>query len=304
MTRTMLFHRKYQAYTGGHLKVLDYYRHTLAAEGYRAEIYLTPDSKPDHLWRSEVGQVAHYLPTKADVLFIAGMDWSALHPYPAIEERIPVVNLVQHVKHAAPHEQLYRFLSRRATRICVSAEVAAALEATGRCNGPIHVIPAGIDRKLLPSGRQDPSVDVFICGYKRPRLAMDVARRLAQRGLAVDCLVAPIPRADFLARMSNASQVVLLPHPEEGFYLPALEAMAIGCVVTCPDCIGNRAFCIDGETSIVPKPDAAAIEAAVVRIMQSPAEAQKLRSSAMSLSLKFDLSAERVAYHQILRTLA
>jgi hypothetical protein len=304
MTKTMLFHRTFRTFTGGHMKVLDYYRHTQAAGGYRAEIYVSQDSRPDHLWRGEIGQVAQYLPSKADVLFVAGMDWKALDDHPGIEERIPVINLIQSVRHASPARELHRFLSRRATRICVSAEVAAALDATGRCNGTIHVIPAGIDQGLIPPRCKDPPVDVFICGYKRPQLALDVAGRLARKGLSVDCLIAAVPRPDFLARMSRARLAVLLPYREEGFYLPALEAMVMGCVVICPDCIGNRSFCINGVTAVVPKDNAADIEAAVTRIARSPLTADELCSRASTVSLGFDVGAERVAYHQLLEKLA
>lgn len=297
----MLFHRNYQAFAGGHLKVFDYFRHTQAADGYAAEIYVTPDSRPDHLWRGETSVVAEYRPEEADVLFIAGMDWQALDAHPGIEDRIPVINLIQGVRHASPGQPLFRFLNRRATRICVSAEVAAALRATGACNGPVLAIPNGIDRTLLPPLDPDPECDVFICGIKRRNLAMDVADRVRQHGLSVDCLTAPVPRPDFLVRMSRARTVVLLPLVEEGFYLPALEAMAMGCVVICPDCIGNRAFCIDEVTALVPDHDAAAIEAAVTRIAQDPGLAARLSCRASSASKAFDISTERSAYHQLLR---
>jgi hypothetical protein len=38
MTKRILFHRDYEAFSGGHMKVFDYFRHTQAAEGYVAEI--------------------------------------------------------------------------------------------------------------------------------------------------------------------------------------------------------------------------------------------------------------------------
>lgn len=307
MIKKVLFHRHYQTFSGGHLKVLDYFRHTQAAEGYGAEIYLTQDSQFDHPWRDEAGQVDRYRPLEADALFIAGMDWQALDAYPGIEESIPVINLIQHVRHASPNHAVHRFLVRRATRICVSAEVADALHATGVCNGPIHTIPNCIDRTLMPPRPQHasiPTVDAFICGYKRPDLATDVANRLARQGLSVDCITTPIPRHDFLVRMLRSRLVILLPHLEEGFYLPALEAMAMGCLVICPDCIGNRAFCINEVTALVPDHDAAAIEVAVTRLMRSPALADCLLRGASSVSQRFDIDTERRAYHRILRETA
>ena len=37
---------------------------------------------------------------------------------------------------------------------------------------------------------------------------------------------------------------LFLPNETEGFYLPALEGMALGTIVVCPDCVGNRSFCL------------------------------------------------------------
>ncbi|MBU3693447.1 MAG: glycosyltransferase [Rhodocyclaceae bacterium] len=302
--KKILFHRNYQRLTGGHLKVFDYFRHTQSTPGYRAEIYLTPDSQLGHPWETEAGLVRRYMPMEADGLFIAGLDWQALDPYPGIEERIPVINLIQGMRHASPTHPLYRFLRRRATRICVSSEVADALCATGICNGPIHVSPNCINRTLLPKFRVDRPVDVFVSGNKRPDLAKEVAVRLALAGLSVDCAIMALPRSTFLTRMSNAKVAVLLPYEEEGFYMPALEAMAMGTVVICPDCIGNRGFCINEVTALVTGFDAAAIEAAIARIRSSPELAEGLRNRALSVSEGFDIGVERAVYQRILREAA
>ena len=304
MIKTILFHRNYQGFTGGHLKVFDYFRHTQSTPGYRAEIYLTPDSQIGHPWEGAAGHVQRYMPMDADTLFIAGLDWQALDAYPDIEERIPVINLIQGMRHASPTQPLYRFLRRRATRICVSSEVADALYATGICNGPIYVSPNGIDRTLIPKPEVDRPMDIFVCGYKRPELAQEVAARLATTGLSVDCVITALPRSAFLTRMSHAAIAVLLPYKEEGFYMPALEAMTMGTVVICPNCIGNRSFCVNEVTALAPGFDATEIVAAVTRIRESPALADGLRSRALSRSEVFDISAERAIYQRILREAA
>lgn len=94
----MLFYRDYRGFTGGHLKVRDYFEHLRASESFEPKVYLTPGSRPDHLWPAE-SLVAEYDPDSADVLFIAGLDWMALSAWPGIENRKPVVNLIQHVRH-------------------------------------------------------------------------------------------------------------------------------------------------------------------------------------------------------------
>jgi glycosyltransferase involved in cell wall biosynthesis len=51
--------------------------------------------------------------------------------------------------------------------------------------------------------------------------------------------------------INQAKITVFLPYRDiEGFYMPALEGMALGTLVVCPDCIGNRSFCLPGYNSL------------------------------------------------------
>ena len=297
--KRILFHRDYRNFTGGHLKVFDYFNHAKSSDVFVPEIFFTPSSRPDHPWRDEGSIVRFYDPKCAECLFIAGADWNALRPFPDIESRIPVVNLIQHVRHANPDDPLHAFLSRRATRICVGPEVADAIERTGRCNGPIHIIPNGIDFSLLPKSRASRS-GVFIAGVKRPHLASALYDRLRARAVGVECAIKMLDRAEFLQRVSSARIVVTLPHQTEGFFLPALEAMALGRAVICPDCIGNRSFCIDGETCLVPLPEPIEMEAAVMRLLSDPLLTESLSVAAATMSARFDLKRERADFLTIL----
>ena len=169
----------------------------------------------------------------------------------------PIINLIQHVHHGDPGHPLSGFLRHRAIRICVSEEVRAAIEAVG-VNGPTVVIPNGIDQGDLPAvaAPAERPVDWLVCGLKddRSALARELARRLELEGGwgRVEMLTKLLPRAEFLAALARAGAVVLLPRATEGFYLPALEAMALGALVVCPDCVGNRSFCRDGDNALVP----------------------------------------------------
>ena len=305
MPLNVLFHRDYKTFSGGHLKVWDYYQHTRACDRYRAQVYLAPNAAPGAPWLGDPGLVDHYDPTRADILFLAGLDWTALAAHPGIEDRIPVVNLVQGLRHAMPHMPHFGFLSRRATRICVSQAVAEALQATGICNGPIHVIPNGIDFGVLPDNATASATasacDIFISGAKRPKLAAALAARLQAEGYRVHLQIPPLPRPEFLARMARAPIAVLLPQPQEGFYLPALEAMALGRVVICPDCGGNRSFCIDRVTALMPPAALAPLAQAVAEASRSPGLAQALRQRAKEISKIHDIRAERAAFLDLLR---
>ena len=75
-------------------------------------------------------------PGRADILFLAGLDWRYLidNGFDALPN--PRINLIQHVRHAHEGTELHGYLRQRAVRICVSEEVAQALYATGQVNGP------------------------------------------------------------------------------------------------------------------------------------------------------------------------
>ncbi|MCI0465871.1 MAG: glycosyltransferase, partial [Beijerinckiaceae bacterium] len=104
-------------------------------------------------------------------------------------------------------------------------------------------------------------------------------------------------------RMADARIAVTLPHEAEGFFLPALEGMALGCAVICPDCIGNRGFCIDGETCLMPSAELEELAAAVMRLAGDPAYTQALAAAANAMSARFDLKCERMAFLDILNRL-
>jgi glycosyltransferase involved in cell wall biosynthesis len=91
------------------------------------------------------------------------------------------------------------------------------------------------------------SIPVLICGLKNPALARSTALALLDRGASAAVLTHALPRADYLLVLGQTRIAITLPDATEGFYLPALEAMAAGCAVICPDALGNRSFCRHGE---------------------------------------------------------
>jgi hypothetical protein len=217
---------------------------------------------------------------------------------------VPVINLIQGVRHADPGSARCSYLSRPATRICVSQEVADAILATGLVHGPVHVIPAGIDPAELPPPALNRDLGVLIAGLKNADLARGVHARLATAGIAAECLLEPLPRRNFLERIARAEVVVTLPVEREGFFLPAIEAMALGTLVVCPDCVGNRSFCRDGETAFRPsygiEPVATAVLAALA---MQPARADAMRRAAAAEARRHSIEAERTAFLRILDAL-
>ena len=266
--QVVLFHRDFRGPTGGHLKLWDYFCHVQNIAGYQAQIFFSPDSTWDQTnpWlpiRENV--LDKWQPERAGIWFLAGMDWNVLTAEQRARPAVPVINLIQGVRHADPQHPLYEFLRYPAVRVCVSHPVAEALAASGRVNGPIRVIENGIDRSRWSSPKPwgQRAHDVLICGYKQPSLCAELASRLS-RDLNVRLLTSFEPRNQFLDSLADARVAVCLPSKEEGFYLPALEAMIQGALVVCPDCIGNRNFCQDGRTCWVPAWSVDALERATL----------------------------------------
>lgn len=304
MTRTVLFHRHADSLTGGQMKMRDYFDHVTLADGFRAVSYVEPShhAVAGSLWGDETARLPEWKPQEADVLFIGGQSWDAI---PAgLEDEKPVIALVQHVRYGNKGSRRWHGLKRRAIRICVSDEVADTIRATGIVNGPVHVIPNGIAFDSVPPSAR-PGHDVFIGGLKRPDLARRLAAGLAAAGLRVQCQTEKLPRDAFLRAMADAPIVVTLPNPTEGFFLPALEAMALGAAVVCPDCIGNRSFCRDGETALMPKLGrffpTRGLMRAVLALHKDADLRQRLRDNGRAMAARHSLAAERAAFHALLK---
>ena len=271
----VLFYRDFRHFTGGHLKVWHYYEHVRQAPGFRPLIAFSAETRwnTTNPWLALRDQAqASWDPTQADFLFLAGMDWMILSEAERRSPPRPVINFIQHVRHANPTLALYGFLPHPAVRICVSPEVAEALKDTGRVNGPIITIPNGIDLAALPLGRpwMARGRRIVILGLKQPAMALELRDLLSEAGFEVDCLVDWVPREECLARLADARLAVLLPNFTEGFYLPALEAMALGTPVVCPDCRGNRSFCLAGDNCWQPAYHPQALRAAVDQAFNLP----------------------------------
>ena len=240
-----------------------------------------------------------------DMVFVSGTDWRRVIPE---EERPayakPVINLVQHVKHACENDTLGRqmLLRHKAIRICVSAEVERAILATGRVRGPVYTIPDAIDvaevERLAGSGPRD--IEVLVAANKQPALGGAVAAALRGAGHAVHLADTRIPRAELIGLMGRARTSVLIPNPKEGFYLPAVEGMAAGTLVVCPDCIGNRSFCLDGRNCLRPPYEEGAIVAAAERAARDEDARAAMIAAARETARAHDLAGERRAFLEIL----
>jgi hypothetical protein len=302
----VVFHRNFQRFQGGHLKVFHYFQHVRSSPSHDARIRFSPDSVWDatNPWsglRDTVIGTEEI--THADILFLAGMDWRLLAPEQHAASRLPIVNLIQDFRVTRPEAPLHAFLARPAIRICVSAEIQEALESLGSVEGPILTVPIGIDVEGLPPARatEERDLDCVVLAIKNPALGREIYERLAAARYRVLLVDRPTPRNELLQAMARARVAVHLPASVEGAYMPALESMALGALVVCPDCVGNRSFCRDGETCLLPaRSKRAILKSALAALAASPDELEPMLASAREESMGRGLASERTGFLEIL----
>ncbi len=295
--RSVLFYRHFERYSGGHQKVFDYFSHLRASEGYQADICFSQTSQWNitNPWFPDTRSVG-FLPEKYNYLFLAGMDWVVCSE-DVLNDSKPIINLIQHVRHAEPNEDVHPFLKNKAIRICVSPEVESAIAAIA--NGPVITIANGIE---IPSISAEKCYEVFIAGFKNPSMALALS---TDSDVTVE--TTHVPRNKFLKQLASARIAVVLPHPDEGFFLPALEAMCLADIAIIPDCIGNRSFCIDAEhdggNCLMPSYNQEEITGAIRRaknILNDPVRLHQIKTNAMSTVNAHSLSRERQEFLKLI----
>jgi glycosyltransferase involved in cell wall biosynthesis len=295
----MLFIRDFAGFTGGHLKFADYIRHTEASGIAEPVLYQTSRSRavPGNIFNEYNGLTIDEL-RAFPAYFVAGEDWFVLDSASIDPGPSPVVNLIQGFRHAEPADPLFGCLARPALRICVSPAVAEAIR--NYVNGEVHVIENGVEVDAIPDKRPLAGLPrILIAGFKNPDVARAIAARLDCL-VQVDLVLEQIPRPAFLARIAASSICIMLPLEREGFFLPPLEAMALGRGVVTPDCGGNRAYCRPGENCLIMPYDADAIAAAALALAHDQRQLERLVAGGLRTAAQASIDRERVAYQTLL----
>ena len=316
-SRTVWFYRDFRRLNGGFLKHSNYFESVRRMPGFVPRITFSREPANEtqarireRLWPSGGGTLAaRWEPGHRDVLFLAGVDWSYVDELGLESLDIPRINLIQHVRHADEHRKAYRDLARRAIRICVSQEVTDAISATGQTNGPILTIPNGIDVAPFvstgdgsPVGFDERRQPITIFGYKSPELARGLSERLHAAGIEHRLVSDFLDRSAFLELLGESRIAVCLPRDREGFYLPALEAMASGCLVVTLDCIGNRGFCHHEANCLVAGHTPDSLLGATMRALaMSGPERHRMHRRARDTAAEHSLEVERQRFQAILR---
>lgn len=284
--------------SGDHVKVRDYFEHALAHPGLDPYLYFTARSvfETSDVWDGVPPErIVRELDVAAyDLLFVTGKEWKLL---PRDIDGARLIQYVQSIRQCDPEHQLFRYFKRRAHRICTSDEVAAATRP--HIDGEPVVIPDGIPLDIFqPDGERRPR-SIVIWGGKQPEVAEGLGAALVKRGFAVDLLIDYLPRREFARRLASSEIAITLPAKTEGFFLPALEAMACGAAVVCADALGNRSFCVEGETCLMPpRGNIAAHAAAAERFVEDRPFAEAIRARGLQMAQQYSIERERGAFHR------
>jgi len=283
--------------------VLHYFQYVLYSGVARPQLYLTPSSRRDHsnFFLTYPELVVDRLEA-CDVLFLGGVDWPIADALGLLGADIPIIALLQNVRHANPDDPYRRYNHLRAIRICNGREVAEAIASLGVPNGPMHVIPSAF--APLAEMRRDWSrrtADIFIAGFKNPALAEAVASRLVNAGLRVDVSTHQIPSNEYHCRMAQSRVALVLTHMQEGSPLPALAAMGLDVAVVIPDTPGIHDYCRHEETALLPDRDAEALARAAQRLLADDVLCARLRTNGQRIAERHTLDFEHAAFLPILR---
>ncbi|HEV2343159.1 MAG TPA: glycosyltransferase family 4 protein [Actinocrinis sp.] len=160
------------------------------------------------------------------------------------------------------------------------AKVPGRIVTTASSDSPVKGVAVLVEAFAKVRAEYD-HAELVVIG-SRPKEGGAVLRAVERLGLAQHVRFASSISEDELISLSRSAQVACVPSLYEGFSLPAVEAMAIGLplVSTTGGAIPEVAGA-DGETTLaVPPGDAAALAAALTRLLGDPALRARLGAAA------------------------
>lgn len=296
MGKTISFHRRYYAYSGGHQKVRDYIDHFLAFN-HSVLLYTEGQAETNPNLFSHISRVTtqnEYAPQHAELVFLAGMDWNAYLSTRA--EHSTIINLIQHVRHADRQNPLFNFLSKPAIRLCVSETVKNAIQPYA--NGPCHTINMGI---RLPKVEQNKKTDLYILASKQPRLGNAIYSWAHRKGIKTILHSEKQTRNEVINAMANSKVTVALPNETEGFFLPSLEAMYYSDIAIIPYCIVNKEYHHPLSNLVVPEYDEENIKSEILNALTMPKwQLAAKRYIGRKIVKRYSLHSEREALRKVI----
>jgi len=280
---------------GGVIKILDYAQHAVSGGVPEVNLWAPPVPPQDH--------PIHSLPVFALLKDAPAVTIRPLHelafgddPEPWVLFTEPthhvlieaaaseslhhrLIHLIQGTRHANPEwsdGRNYRLLHRPMSRIMVTDQVAAAVTPHANARFPMRTIIEGHDGAYFAAGAPEQTAirSVFRVLYAtwKTDLGDRVAELLADNpSFTFDAVRSECGWPELRRRYHAADLFICSPGPEEGFYLPGIEAMAAHCVVVSSFVGGNESYLDDGRNVLrAPYDDAAAHAQALITLLVMP----------------------------------
>ena len=225
-------------------------------------------------------------------------------PFTKLPTVVTIHDLI-HLRLGNPIKRAYaRTMMRRAAKktvVTVSHAVKREIEATF---GPRDVIvtPNGVDARFSPDGARREGRYVLFVGNRLPHKNAEAAIEAAKRAnIEIVTAGEGFDYFDDLAPLYRGALALVMPSIEEGFGLPALEAMACGCAAI----TSNAAALLEvtGDAAIhADAHDVDAIASAITRVANDEALRAQLAARGIERAKTFTWRAcaesARVAYRR------
>ncbi len=303
---------------GGVVKVFDYVNHAVSL-GYEPVIACPETYKPG-LPLFEIERFSHIKPENGYAFTdlekvavgpheLAFLSWPT--HYGIVESRLSrwteheqVIFIVQNVRWANPGwigGYGVRLLSRPMARIMTNDVVLETVRPYLNETSMTEVIPLGNDSaffaKERPGGLGSP-INVGHTTWKSG-VGDGVAQALAgDPTFRFRAIREPVGWKELRDLYQWSDVFLATPLAEEGFYMPALEAMAAGAVVVSPDAGGNMAYCRFGENCLPVRLENAGDYVAALRALKGygPGEIDALRRGGYDAVGRHTLEQEREGF--------
>jgi hypothetical protein len=222
-----------------------------------------------------------------------------------------IIHIIQNVRHANPFWNdgyALRLLTRPVARISTNFVIFEAIRQWLDDRAYHEVINLGHDLDFFHTPRPEWALSTPIRVAHttwKSAIGDQVEAAVADERFVFESIRDHVGWAE-LRRLYHWADVFLCaPDPEEGVYMPAIEAMAAGCIVVGPDVGGNRSYWRPGENGVQVEYESVDSYAAALREIRGwdSVKVADVRRSARQVMTQFDLGVERRAFLAYLRQL-